>query len=271
LLINGESGAHIPASDRGLLYGDGLFETIAIADSHLCLWERHYKRLEAGGRRLGIPIPSSETLLEEILQEAGSNERGVIKVIITRGDGTRGYAPSVNPIATRIVQFYPWPEHPNELTSHGVKVRICNNRLGANHTLAGIKHLNRLEQVMARGEWNDPEIREGLMLDARGQVVEGTMSNIFMFKEGILHTPDLSECGVNGVMRGLVLDVAKEIGIEVNVGHISLSEVLHADSLFLTNSLIGIWPVKSLEDREFDLGHLNQDLITEVLSRAYVQ
>jgi 4-amino-4-deoxychorismate lyase len=123
---------------------------------------------------------------------------------------------------------------------------------------------------MARSEWNDPEIKEGLMLDARGQVIEGTMSNIFMQKDGAMYTPDLSDCGVDGVMRNLVLDVAKELGVEVNVGNISLSEVLHADSIMLTNSLIGIWPVAHLEGREYDLNHLNHDLISEVMSRAYV-
>jgi 4-amino-4-deoxychorismate lyase len=124
---------------------------------------------------------------------------------------------------------------------------------------------------MARSEWDDQEIREGLMLDARGQVIEGTMSNVFMFKDGILHTPDVTECGIEGIMRGLVLDVAQELGVEVKIDHIPLSEALHADSLMLTNSLIGIWPVKQLEEREYDLNHLNRELISEVMSRAYVQ
>ncbi len=269
-MINGDPGTQISAFDRGLQYGDGLFETIAVVDSRPCLWERHYQRLEAGGRRLGIPIPITETILNEIQQEIGSNQRGVIKVIITRGEGIRGYAPTNNPVATRVVQFSQWPDHPTEAISKGVKIRICNTRLGANHSLAGIKHLNRLEQVMARSEWDDPEISEGVMLDARGQVVEGTMSNIFMFKNGVMHTPDLTECGINGVMRNLVLEVAQEQGVEVNIGHISLSEVLHADSIILTNSLIGIWPVKKLEDREYDLSQLDQDLISEVMDRAYV-
>jgi 4-amino-4-deoxychorismate lyase len=271
LLINGEPSAHISTSDRGLQYGDGLFETIAVVDSRPCLWERHYNRLNAGGSRLGIDIPSSQTLLHEIQQVIASNEQGVIKIIITRGEGSRGYTPTTDSTATRIVQFSSWPDHSNNLASDGVRVRICNTKLGTNQTLAGIKHLNRLEQVMARAEWSDPEIKEGLMLNARGQVIEGTMSNIFMFKDNILHTPDLKECGVEGVMRSLVLDVAQELGVEVKIDHIPLSEALHADSLMLTNSLIGIWPVKRLEEREYNLNHLNQELISTVMSRAYVQ
>jgi 4-amino-4-deoxychorismate lyase len=270
LLVNGESGTHIPASDRGLQYGDGLFETIAVVDSHPCLWERHYERLEVGGSRLGIPIPAPDILLKEVLQEIGYREKGVIKIIISRGEGKRGYAPPKPAVSTRVVEFSPWPEYSTEANSNGVKVRVCSTRLGANPLLAGIKHLNRLEQVMARSEWNDSDIKEGLMLDASGRVIEGTMSNIFIEKEGIMHTPDLTDCGVNGVMRSLVLDVAKDQGTKVNIGHITLSEVLHADNLMLTNSIFGIWPVAQLEEREYELSQLNQKLIAEVFNRAYV-
>jgi 4-amino-4-deoxychorismate lyase len=270
LLINGEPGTQIPAIDRGLQYGDGLFETIAVVDSRPCLWERHYQRLNSGGSRLGIPIPASKILLKEIQQEIDSNHKGVIKLIITRGEGARGYAPSNNPATNRIIQYSPWPDYPTELQTDGVRARVCSTRLGSNRAIAGIKHLNRLEQVMARSEWDDTEIKEGIMLDARGQVIEGTMSNIFMLKDEVLHTPDLSECGVAGVMRGLVLDTAKEQGLDINIGHIPLSELLHADALILSNSLIGIWPVKSIDEREYDLNQLNHALISQVMSRAYV-
>jgi len=270
LLINGGSGTHISALDRGLQYGDGLFETIAVAGSRPCLWQRHYQRLHDGGKRLGIPIPTSETILSEIEQEIGSNEKGVVKVTITRGEGARGYNPPPEPEATRIVNFSPWPDHPEANYLAGVRVRICETRIGTSHTLAGIKHLNRLEQVMARGEWSDSEISEGLMLDAQGYVIEGTMSNVFMLKDGVLHTPDLTKCGVEGVMRALVLDAAAEQRIEVNIRQISQREILQADGVFLTNSIIGIWPVNRLEDREYNIDHLDQGLVSEVMSRAYV-
>ncbi len=225
--------------------------------------------MQMGGKCLGIPTPDADILLQEVEQEIGTNDKGVIKIIITRGEGARGYGPIRSPVSTRIVQFSSWPDYPNHIVSQGVRVRICSTRLGANPFLAGIKHLNRLEQVMARSEWDDPEISEGLMLDARGRAIEGTMSNIFMLKDGIMHTPDLTQCGVEGVIRGLVMDIASTHGIEVTIRPIGLSEVLQADCLMLTNSLIGIWPVKMLEEREYDLNHLDQDLISEVMSRAY--
>lgn len=269
-MINGDPGTHISALDRGLQYGDGLFETIAVAGSHPCLWERHYRRLQEGGRRLGIPIPDAEILINEIAKEIGSNDKGVIKVIITRGEGGRGYYPPQDPVVTRIVRFFPWQDYPSDIISQGVHVRICNTRLGINHSLAGIKHLNRLEQVLARNEWQDTEFREGLMLDTYDRVIEGTMSNVFLCKGGRLFTPDLSESGVCGVVRELVLDVAAERGVQVNIERVGLTEVLQADSMFLTNSLIGIWPVKVLQDREYDLTTLDHEFISEVMSRAYV-
>jgi 4-amino-4-deoxychorismate lyase len=270
LFINGSSGESISAFDRGLQYGDGLFETIAVAGMRPCLWKRHYQRLQTGGERLGIPIPEPATLFNEIEHEIGSNRKGVIKVIVTRGEGNRGYRVDQNAATTRIVHFSPWPNYPDTAWISGVAVRVCTTRLGYNPILAGIKHLNRLEQVMARREWDDIGISEGLMLDADRHVIEGTMTNIFMFKNGMVHTPDLSACGVAGVMRGLVLDVAEELGIEVNIRQITLPELLQADSLFLTNSLIGTWPICEIDGKKFTLDYINQNLISEVTNRAYV-
>lgn len=269
-MINGDSGTTISAFDRGLQYGDGLFETIAVVGAHPCLWERHYQRLQAGGRRLGISIPEPATLFKEIQHEIGSNDKGVIKIVVTRGEGTRGYRPDPNAPITRMVHFSLWPDYPADAHISGVNVRICTTRLGSNRTLAGIKHLNRLEQVVARREWDGGRISEGLMLDADDHVIEGTMSNLFMLKDGIMYTPDLAACGIEGVMRGLVQDVAKELGIDVNIRQIELPEMLHADSLFLTNSLIGIWPIREIEGERFSLDHINQNLISEVTNRAYV-
>ncbi len=270
MLINGDSGTSISAFDRGLQYGDGLFETIAVVQMHPCLWQRHYQRLQNGGERLGIPIPEPATLFKEIQHEVGSNNKGVIKVIVTRGEGNRGYKIDPNAATTRIVQFSPWPNYPDTAWISGVSVRICSTQLGYNQNLAGIKHLNRLEQVIARREWDDKRISEGLMLDADRHVIEGTMTNLFMFKDGIVHTPDLSACGVAGVMRGLVLDVARELGIEVKIRQIPLPELLQADSLFLTNSLIGIWPICEIDGKSFTTDYIDQNLISEVTNRAYV-
>ncbi len=132
-------------------------------------------------------------------------------------------------------------------------MRVCATRLGDSPALAGLKHLNRLEQVLARAEWDDPEIAEGLMLNSSGHVVEGTMTNLFLLREGALITPELSRCGVVGVMRGVVMDAARKKGIPVVERTLALQELASANAIFVTNSLIGIWPVRELEGRPFDL------------------
>jgi len=268
LLVNGKPDTHIFASDRGLHYGDGLFETIAITGGEPCLWKQHMARLKLGGRRLGINVPESNLLYSEILHEIGVNTRGVVKIILTRGEGTRGYRPATSSAATRVINFSSWPNYPDAASRDGVVARICNTRMGSNSTLAGMKHLNRLEQVMARMEWQDHDIAEGLMLDGAGQVIEGTMSNLFMVKDGELLTPDLTNSGVAGVMRGLVIEIARDLNIPVKITDIRLPAMLQADGLFLTNSLIGVWPIRKIAEQSFKLNAIDSNLLEITLSKG---
>lgn len=249
--INGKPEYSINAADRGLQYGDGLFETIAAIGGKPCLWERHLRRLRSGCRRLGIECPSPDRILSECLKEIAGRERGVLKLLLTRGAGGRGYRPPAATEPTCIVACHAWPDYPSRWWRDGIRLRFCSTPLGENPVLAGIKHLNRLEQVLAQAEWNDPEIAEGLMLDTGGRVVEGTMSNLFLIRDETLLTPDLSRCGVAGVMQGLVLDLAREQGICVQERVIVPADLDTADALFVTNSLIGLWPVQELEGRRY--------------------
>lgn len=264
MLINGKPATQLSVLDRGFQYGDGLFETLAIVSGRPCLWEQHLNRLERGGLRLGIPVPDPALLLDEALQECAGQERGVLKIILSRGEGGHGYRPSTNPTPTRIVYSAPWPEHPPKAAEEGVEVRLCETRLGHDATLAGIKHLNRLPQVMAQQEWDDPAIPEGLMLDREGRVIEGTKSNLFLVRDGELITPDLSTCGVAGVMRELVRETASKLGIPLAVRDIPALELHQADALFLTNSLIGIWPVRQLDAHHYRIDAVDTKLRQEV-------
>ena len=146
----------------------------------------------------------------------------------------------------------PWPAHPFEFSEQGIQARFCDTRLAVQPKLAGIKHLNRLEQVLARNEWGEDDIQEGIMRDSRDNLIEGTMSNLFILNGDTLHTPDLSECGVQGIMRKQVMDLAAELGFSVNCTDYRRDVLEQADGLFFTNSIIGIWPVRQLGDLEFD-------------------
>ena len=252
LLINGEPTRLVQASDRGLAYGDGLFETLLLIDGNPMLWERHMARLATGEARLGLPGTDKNLLLEETLALASGAGREVVKIILTRGSGGRGYRPPPEPAVTRILSRHEWPDYPASWFIDGVRLRLCETRLGCCPQLAGIKHLNRLEQVLARREWSDDRIAEGLMLDTRGNVVEGTQSNLFLLREGRLMTPDLSHCGVAGVVRDLVIEEADSLGIECYRLAVTVDDLATADALFLTNSILGICPVRGLNQVRYD-------------------
>lgn len=264
ILVNGIETVHIHVGDRGLHYGDGLFETIAVRDGCPLFWKRHLKRLGEGCIRLGIPMPNAGDLEYEAAQVCESAERAVLKIIVTRGSGGRGYRAPRQAVATRIVACHPWPEYPAEFCSRGVAVHICDTRLGSNSRLAGLKHLNRLEQVLARSEWDDPSIPEGLMMDGRDRVIEGTMSNIFLVRDGRLLTPDLSECGVSGIVRGFILESCLALSIPCRVTELTYKDLQEADELFLTNSIIGIWPIIDLIGARYAVGPVTQRLAIEL-------
>lgn len=259
-LINGKLTDEISFLDRGLQYGDGLFETIAICENEpLCL-DAHLARLEDGCEKLNLPKPDYALLKDEISTLIDSIEHAVVKVIVTRGQGGRGYALPEQIKPSRVVTLYPWPEYPKENTSTGVNTRVCQYRYAHNSVLAGIKHLNRLEQILARSEWSDNTIMEGIVMDQHDNVIEGTMSNLFYVKDNVLFTSDLSTCGVEGVIRKKIIALASEQQIELNIQEISLESLLVADEVFLCNSLIGVWPVKMIDKHSFLPGELTRKI-----------
>jgi len=260
ILINGQPGDGISSLDRGLLYGDGVFETIAVEHGRPRFWLRHLARLVAGCERLGISQPEGNLLLEESLALIAGVECGVLKIIVTRGQGGRGYRPAADTLPTRIMQLHPWPDYPETCRGSGVRVRLCRQRLGHNPALAGIKHLNRLEQVLARGEWDDPDIPEGLLLDEDEHPVAGTMSNLFIVRDRVLITPELVRCGVAGILRTVVMEVAASVPMPLQVRTLELDDLWGADEVFLTNSLIGIWPVIAIGDHTYCKGTLTYRL-----------
>lgn len=266
ILINGIEQSTVPVSDRGLLYGDGLFETMMLRNREIPLLEYHLDRLYAGLQRLKIPYTAFDALLADIYRLADLRENGIIKIIITRGAGGRGYrAPdSVKPV--RIVQDFEMPAYPETWREQGIHLHVCETRLGRSPVLAGIKHLNRLEQVLARFEWSDPDIAEGLMLDEAGNFVEGTMTNLFVVMHGRLLTPPI-EHGVKGVMRRVVLEAAAQLGISSEETHIPASTLPDWDECFVCNSVAGIWPVRYIGPHALSLGRMTQQLQSAVQER----
>jgi len=265
--VNGHAAEQVSVLERGLQYGDGLFETIACVEGRPRLLERHLERLAMGCARLGIEGIEPTELGAEIRSLAAEAERAIIKLILTRGPAlARGYAPTGRESPTRIALRYAWPVQETSGEA-GVRVRIARLRLGENPALAGLKHLNRLEQVLARREWSDPHIAEALLFSGSGALISGTMTNVFIVIDSKLYTPRLDRCGVAGVMRRLVLEVAAAAGVPAEERSLDAHALESAQELFLTNALIGIRPVGELEGKRFAPGPVTARLSERVDAR----
>lgn len=271
IAVNGVLGAQVSPLDRGFAYGDGVFETCKMLHGKIPLWHLHKERLLKSCEKLLIPVAMDliGVQLANLIASLATTdiENAVVKITVTRGQGGRGYrAPdSVSP--TIVIGVFPAVNYPQSYFSGGVSVRLCNQRLSCNPSLAGLKHLNRLEQVLARAEWQDDAIAEGIVLDAQGNLIEAVFSNVFLIKNGELFTPDLSEAGVAGVMRRFIIEtLAPQVGLKVHIKRLSLGDLINADAAFLCNSLYGIWPLtKLLGENAHDF---NVDAITLKLQKT---
>ena len=269
ILINGHKTDQVSVLDRGFQYGHGLFETIHVVDDEPQYWLQHMERLLEGCSRLEIPVPELSVIQREAKNLCAGITEGVLKITITRGTGGRGYAAGESENNTRVLAMFPAPQYSEACWSEGVVVKLCNTRLGINPALAGIKHLNRLEQVLAHAEWCSKDIHEGLMLDINNNVIEGAKSNVFCVKNGELYTPDLTLCGVRGIMREQVIKLAKQTGILVHETQLTLDDLYQADEFFLSNSLIGLWPVRLLEDHSFKVGPMSRQFASVLRNKTH--
>ena len=274
-LVNGVPTDYVSVQERGLQYGDGLFETIACEENGLQFWSAHFSRLQNGAKKLGLVCPPESVLLEDIkrlLTTVSNNHVAdnhapnnpipnnyVVKIILTRGCSQRGYRMVDKNQLTRIVQvsagiaerFFSKGEplqHQEEGKIPAPKMAvlgICEQKISINPSLAGIKHLNRLENVLARNEWRD-EYTEGLMLDANGYVIEGTMSNVFGIRDHHLFTPALDNSGIAGIIRANIIESAIAEGIKLEINKFSLDDIYTMDEIFICNSLMEIMPVSKI-------------------------
>lgn len=272
-LVNGAFSETLNAADRGLQFGDGLFETMLLDRGQIQLLDLHLDRMQAGLQRLHIALPLElvQQDLQYYLLSCELPESAVLKIIVTRGESSRGYRPPEGAEATRIVRMYGYRALTSEKRERGVALRICQTHVAHNAALAGIKHLNRLEQVLARAEWDDDDIFEGLMLNAEGHIAAGTISNVFACKDDVIVTPPVDRYGINGVVRGCIIErLAPQLGMAVLQNELSSNDLSQADEVFISNSLIHIVPVHSCEHMRFNVGPITkalQSALHESLSR----
>lgn len=261
-LVNGQASTQLDIRDRGLAFGDGVFETIRVVDGTALFLPLHLARLARGCERLQIDLDPEQLRADiQSLLTPAPEPAAILKIIITRAYQSRGYGFTRPGSANRYLQLSADDEARRQRWQQGAALVFCQHRLPENPALAGIKHLNRLDNVLARAEWQDAAIDEGLMLDSNGRVVEGTMSNLFVVERDRLLTPALHRCGVAGVMRQLVIEQwAPQVGIGVEECDLSPEDVRRATELLVCNSLIGISPVIALDGEPRPRGTITQQL-----------
>lgn len=259
VLINGRRDPCISPGDRGFQYGDGVFSTLRVVDGVPLFGAEHLSRLQRDAARIRLPSCDLEVLRSEMGDLAKRCPQGILKIQLTRGVAGRGYRPPKDPVPTRLLSVHPADSFPLEMPAPK-RVRFSDQRLSINPSLAGVKHMNRLEQILARMEWEDPGIFESLMLDTEGFVVEGTMTNLFFFDGHKLLTPLLDRCGVQGVMRDLLMGMARRNGLQIEELRIEPHQIWKSHEMFLTNSVLGILPVDGVGDRRLKGGTLGEKI-----------
>lgn len=260
MLINGLRIDTISARDRGLAYGDGHFTTMAVKEGRVQQWPAHLARLQQGCLRLAMVEPDWTVLTQELAQLVAGEAYSVAKVILTRGEGGRGYDGSECHQTTRILSLTPFPTHYAQWQQQGVNLRVCHQRIGDAPMLAGLKTLNRLEQVLLKHELVSRGVVEGVVLSSRGVLVEGVSANLFWRRGMTVFTPDLSRCGVDGIMRRQVMTMLKQMSIELRVVEAPLESLWQAEEVWLTNTLMGVVPVNGIDDKHYSAPLLSRRL-----------
>ncbi|GAB3475856.1 aminodeoxychorismate lyase [Marinomonas epiphytica] len=260
--VNYQPSCQISVADRGLAYGDGLFETLAYQHGHLNNLNAHLKRLFLGLERLAMAFSDQQkqqlqTFLDELILTL-SDKPKVIKIMVTRGEGGRGYLPPSNCHHNIIIGVLESPDY-RDIQENGVSLTVSNVPISENPYTAGLKHLNKLENILAKQALVEPYF-EAVMLTQEGNVIECIQSNIFWFKDGVLFTPSLEFSGVKGTVRESVIN--QQTLFSVHQGCFKLTDLKAADEIFITNSLMRIVPVKQFQEKAYSNPVQTQQLIS---------
>ncbi|MFM2663944.1 aminodeoxychorismate lyase [Vibrio mediterranei] len=255
---DGNQVDYVSVTDRSFQYGDGCFTTILTKSGKLQLWDQHVKRMERALLRLKMAPVDWQQMKAELERVVSRKALAGIKIHVSRGEGGRGYSPSVNRGPLITLSQFDFPVGYIELRQLGLELSLCDVALGLNPLLAGLKHNNRLEQILAKEQVEHSDRLDGIVLDINGNVIETTMANIFWFKDGVLHTPSLDMAGVEGVMREEVLRVANQDELPILIDSFKLNTLMSADEIFVSNCILGVAPVTKIQDAQFPIGNMTR-------------
>lgn len=250
------------------MYGQSVFETVAIFNGKACLLDAHLDRLARGCQALSIPL-DVDLLTQELAEFIKDTDKAVLRITLSMGSGGRGYLNPQTPDACRMLSLHPYPSHSQRFWEEGVEIGIVDIRLAHQPALAGIKHGNRLEQIIARSQWQQGW-QEALVLDQFNKVVEGTQSNVFAVNGQDLLTPSVELAGVAGVVREFVISNAHKLGLTVKTMSLSTDCIKAADEVFLTNSVIGLWPVRKLDSCLYAKNEISHKLLKLMIKNEVI-
>ncbi len=248
-LVNGIQQHHIDIESRGLAYGDGLFTTAKVINGKVAYLTQHVERLTSGCEKLGITPPSPNELTLQLAAIAKNYPLAVLKVIIAASSGGRGYARSSSNHHDLIIMIHDYPTHYDDLIHTGINLGLSKQQIGINPMLGGLKHLNRLEQVLLRQELSLSDVDDLLVTNINDNVIEATSANVFFCLNDTLYTPDVSQSGVNGIMRQTILRHYPETIIKA----ISLEEIAQAQAMLVCNCVMGVIPVNNYNGQVLSL------------------
>ena len=272
-LINGKKSSQLPLDTRALHYGDGLFTTMAVINGEPLLWAYHWARLCQGAKILQLALPCEKTCYKAVCDAVAGLADCVVKYLWVRDSSTqmRGYTPIVDQLPITIIGVYEKPVYPKAYWQQGITVAKMGYPITVSPVLAGIKHLNRLDQVLASGELANKHFnaQEGLCCDVAGNIVGGIKSNVFFIKDAVIYTPTSSLCAVEGIMRRYLMTTLQDKGYQVIETQIKASWLDTADGIFLTNALIGVWPVHNIGTRVYAIPALMRECQILVSEKSF--
>ncbi|MEC6822668.1 aminodeoxychorismate lyase [Photobacterium piscicola] len=251
-LVNSCEQQQLAITDRATQYGDGCFTTMLVEHQQVQLWSLHLARFKVSLERLAIAAPDWQQVYTDVAALALKYpHQGGIKILISRGSGGRGYNPAGCHDTQVIITHFEWPLHYQQWQQQGITLGVCQLRMGNSPMLAGMKHLNRLEQVLLKQEIEKAGWVDAVALDSDGRVIETTVANLFWRKGNTVYTPALQRTGVAGVMRQWVLDMLNELNYDYQVGDFALEAVLTADEVFITNALMTLVPINQIQTTQY--------------------
>jgi 4-amino-4-deoxychorismate lyase len=252
--VNGQPDATVSPLDRGLAYGDGLFATMRVNKSEIQFIESHFLRLTQGAQRLGFQWQPTAALRERLLQCAKDNPQSCLKILLSRGVGGRGYTPpNSSPSITEIVSVHPFPSFYQDWQKTGISLQSSDVLLARQPRLAGIKHCNRLEQVLIKSVALANGIDDWLVLDSNKNIIESSMANLFFETDAGIITPQFSYAGVAGMMREQVIYQLLEMKFSVSVTEINVDILSQVKHVFMTNSLLGVVDINKIDQQSFKI------------------